>query len=106
MSNEEAPKPSDNTSDYFISNSIKIKEIKRVYKIDNALNRDPYNPNFDIKVSKWEDFVPKVGKQKIEEIEIRETPNEYAKYGGSIMFPAPKNSLSERYLKPTIFDNS
>ena len=62
-----------------------------MYKIDNALSKDPYNPNFEVKITRREEYVPKVGKQKVEEIEIRETPNEYSKYGGNIMFPAPSN---------------
>ena len=55
-------KTSDNSSHYVISNEAHINEIKRVFKIDNALSKDPYNPNFDLKISNREEYVPKVGK--------------------------------------------
>jgi hypothetical protein len=56
----------------------------KVCKIDNDLESDPYDEQYEVSVRRKEVYLHKVGKQRIEEIRVSRVKNEYDVYRGSL----------------------
>jgi hypothetical protein len=45
-----------------VANDGKFDEVIRIYHIDKKLSKDPFDPNFEVKIEYLETYMHKVGK--------------------------------------------